>query len=367
MNTKHIKEEHKGRQIISILYPMLSEKMNLARIKFLGLFICALYKVQTVCFEQLANAFESKSQRSSSLRRIQRFMSDYVLDTDLIACLIFKMLPHRPPYRLVMDRTNWKFGKKNINVLTLAIVYQGIAFPILIKMLDKRGNSHTQERISMMKKYEQLFGYQTVDCLLADREFIGEDWINYLNINQLRYYIRVRENFYVDNPRTGKRFKVFWIFNGLKCGESSFLSRIFRVNGQFCYLSASKIKNKSGVAQLQIIMSFNKPELSKKIYKERWQIESTFKALKTSGFNIEDTHLTDLERIEKLFSLVMIAFAWAYVIGVFANENIKPIRILKHGRKSKSFFKYGLQFIVNEILNPVKSMDFNVLKFLSCT
>ncbi|MDR3267771.1 MAG: hypothetical protein LBT83_01720 [Tannerella sp.] len=47
-----------------------------------------------------------------------------------------------------MDRTNRKFGETNINVLTPAITCRGVAFPILIAMLDKRGNSHTQEQIS---------------------------------------------------------------------------------------------------------------------------------------------------------------------------------------------------------------------------
>jgi len=93
--------------------------MNLARIKFFGMFICALCKVQTVCFEKLAASFETDAKSGSSLRRIQRFMADYALDTDWIARFIFKMLPHKPPYRLVMDRTNWKFGQTNINVLTL--------------------------------------------------------------------------------------------------------------------------------------------------------------------------------------------------------------------------------------------------------
>jgi hypothetical protein len=55
--------------------------------------------------------------------------------------MVFKMLPHNPPYRLAMDRTNWKFGETNINVLTLATVYEGVAFPVLITVLDKHGNS----------------------------------------------------------------------------------------------------------------------------------------------------------------------------------------------------------------------------------
>ena len=72
-----------------------------------------------------------------------------------------------------------------------------------------------------------------------------------------------------------------------------------------CYLSGSKIKNKDGKPEFQIIISFCKPTIAWEIYKERWQIET---ALKTSGFNIEDTHLEDIERIEKIFTLVIIAF-----------------------------------------------------------
>jgi len=286
MDTKNlkIKTEYKSSEITSIVTRHFSGRMNLARIKFFGLFLCALCKVQTVSFEKLASAFECDALRESTLRRIQRFMADYVLESDLIARLIFNLLPHQPPYRLAIDRTNWKFGETNINVLTLAIVYQGVAFPILISMLDKGGNSHTNERIQIMNRYIRLFGLQTIDCLLADREFVGEKWVNYLNDNKIRYYIRIRENFYVDDPRTGKRFKVFWIFNDLGCGECRFLHRIYQVNGQLCYLSASKVKNKNGLPELQVIIAFNKPKNAQMIYRDRWQIETTFRFLKSSVF-----------------------------------------------------------------------------------
>ena len=367
MNTDHLKVEYKSTQLISVLIENLTGKMNLARIKFFGLFLCALCKVQSICFEKRATAFETETKSASSLRRIQRFMAEYVLDTDLIARLIFKMLPHQSPYRLAMDRTNWKFGETNINVLTLAIVYQGVAFPILMLMLDKRGNSDTPERIRMMDRYIQLFGRETIDCLLADREFVGEHWIAYLNDQKIRYYIRIRDNFIVHDPRTGKELKAFVMFAGLKCDESRTLYRIRRVNGQLCYLSASKVKGKDGKPELQIIISYNKPEDAQELYKERWQIETAFKGLKSSGFNIEQTHLTDLDRIEKLFTIVMLAFAWAYVVGVFVNDNIKPVRILKHGRRAKSLLKYGLEHIAEILLNPLSQINTDIFKFLSCT
>jgi hypothetical protein len=367
MDTENLKAECKSTQLISILSENLEGKMNLARIKFFGLFICALCKLQTVCFEKLATAFETDARAGSSLRRIQRFMAYYALDTDLIARMIFSLLPHKPPFTLAMDRTNWKFGETNINVLTLAITYQGIAFPLLMLMLDKRGNSDTPERIKIIDRYIKLFGYETIDCLVADREFVGTRWMDYLNRNKIRYYIRIRENFYIENPRNNSKIKASVMFADLKCGECRCLLRIYRVNGQLCYISASKVKDKQGKPELQIIIAFDRPQHAPESYKRRWQIETAFKGLKSSGFNIENTHLTDLDRIEKLFTVVMLAFTWAYVVGAFINDNIKPVRILKNGRRAKSLMKYGLEFINAVLLNPLAVPEVDIFKFLSCT
>jgi hypothetical protein len=363
MNTR---VESKNNILLSTLSQVFGDKMNLARIRFFGLFICALCKVQTVCFEKLAASFDADARVDSSLRRIQRFMSEYLLDTSLIARFVFGLLPHKPPYRLALDRTNWKFGTTNINVLVLAIVYQGVAFPVLFTMMPKFGNSSTNERIELLQRYMDLFGIDSIECLLADREFVGDHWIAYLNFNRIRYHIRIRENFWIIIPRNGHSVKASWIFNHLKINQYEFIHGIVSVNGQLCYLSGSKVKNRQGVPELQIIVSFNKPDEAQTLYKERWQIETAFKALKTSGFNIEDTHLTDIERIKKLFALVLIAFVWVYKAGIFLNALI-PIKIKKHGRRAKSLFKYGLTYIANVLFSNDIDDFIECCKFLSCT
>ena len=273
MNTR---VESKNTILFKTLTQIFGDKMNLARIKFFGLFICALCKVQTVCFEKLATGFDTDVKVDSSLRRIQRFMSEYLLDTGLIARFVFALLPHKPPYRLALDRTNWKFGTTNINVLVLAVVYQGVAFPVLFTMMPKFGNSSTTERIELLQRYIDLFGIDSIDCLLADREFVGNQWLAYLNYKRIRYHIRIRENFWVVIPKNGHRVKASWLFNRIKINQYEFFRGIVYLNGQPCYLSASKVKNRKGVPELQIIVSFNKPDQAQSLYKERWQIESAF-------------------------------------------------------------------------------------------
>ena len=87
--------EPKSSELVPIFHAQTG--WNLARTKFFVLMISALCKVQTVGFEKLASAFDSCADASSSLRRIQRFMTTYLLDADLIAKLIFSLLPYKRP------------------------------------------------------------------------------------------------------------------------------------------------------------------------------------------------------------------------------------------------------------------------------
>ena len=242
----------KSTELTAVLHAQFKGKLNLARVKFISLVVCSLCKVQTVTFDKLANAFNSFAQSGSSLRRIQRFMADYPLDPDQIAELIFSLLPEQKKVKLTIDRTNWKFGRIDINIFMLGVVYQGVAFPLLFTMLKKRGNSNCAERIGLINRFIALFGKDCIDCLVADREFVGEKWIDYLNENGIRYHIRIRNNFKIFIPRKGKEVKASWLFNDLKAGQYKHYTKIVSLKGQLCYLSGCKLKN----GEFLIIISF---------------------------------------------------------------------------------------------------------------
>ncbi|MDR2910010.1 MAG: IS4 family transposase [Bacteroidales bacterium] len=298
---------------------------------------------------------------------MQRFMSSYMSDLDLIARFIMLLLPHTGPYTLTMDRTNWQFGTTDTNDLVLGITYEGVAFPVLFRLLPKCGNSNTAERIEIINRFIKLFGKDSIESLTADREFVGEAWLNYLNSETIPYHIRIRENFGVKDTRTGKLSKAFRMFNHLRLQQSLVLHRIYYLNNQLCYLSAARLKNQDGKPELQIPASCNKPDKSLETYKKRWQTETCFRAMKTSVFNIEDTHLTHLDRIERLFAVMILAFTREYLAGIYKHKMRKPVRMLKHGRKAKSLFKYGVEEIAKTLLNYWNKAKFDIFQFLKCT
>lgn len=360
-------QESKITELSSILEQNFETKINRARLKLISMMVLALCKIKTVNYVSLSNVFDSNANAESSMRRIQRFMADFDLPMKLISSFIFGILPEKKNLVLVLDRTNWKFGSKNINILMLGVCYKNMAIPIMFKMLDKRGNSDTEERKKLINQFICWFGKDCIDCLLADREFIGHHWLDYLNKNKIRYHIRLRNNFKVFCFDRNEEKPVFWLFNNLKPGECRHHSKVVMINGVMCYVSGTKSVGRDGALDYLIIVSFNKPEESLEYYQKRWQVETLFKAFKSSGFNIEDTHVTDQKRLEKLFMIVMIALVWCYKIGDYLHENIRPIKIKKHQRKAFSIFKYGLNYFNNMLNNSLNNLKINVLQFLSCT
>ena len=91
------------------------------------------------------------------------------------------------------------------------------------------------------------------------------------------------------------------------------------------------------------------------------------RAMKSSGFNIENTNLRDIARIARLTAMVCMILVWAYLVGEHKDMNVKTIRILKHGKRAKSLIKYGMEEIANVLLRPLYKPKFDIFKFLSCT
>lgn len=315
---------------------------NKARLTCLIRILTALFTVRTVNFTEIACAFGGNAKQSSRYRRIQRFFCDFEMDYQQIARFIYKLFSFdRGKWYLTMDRTNWQWGQKNINVLMLAIVYKGIAIPISWKMLDKKGNSNTEERIELIRKFIGYFGKACIAGLLADREFIGKKWFAWLIKEEIPFYIRIKNNAITTNSR-GLEVDVDGLFYDLKVGQQRVLAGKRRLWGHDVYLTGT-LRTPSG--ELLIVSTNSLPERAIQNYAKRWEIETLFGCLKGRGFNFEDTHVTEPERIKKLTALLAIAFCWAHKTGEWLHKEVEPIKIKTHGRPAKSLFRYGLDFI----------------------
>jgi hypothetical protein len=97
-------------------------------------------------------------------------------------------------WHLCLDRTNWKVGQRHVNFLVLAIATRRHRIPLMWSVLGRAGNSDTTQRIALMARYLSVFEVSTIKFLLADREFIGTQWLDYLHKNNIPFVIRIKAN-----------------------------------------------------------------------------------------------------------------------------------------------------------------------------
>jgi Transposase DDE domain len=334
-----------------------------ARIAFLALFLVALLRVKTVSFSHLAQGFMGKAQTQSSEKRLQRFFRDFELDYEEIAKLVAGMMDIPQPWVLSIDRTNWQFGDTVFNILMLGVVHEGIAFPLVWTMLPKKGNSNYKERIQLLERFREIFPDVQVGCLTGDREFIGNKWFDYLlNQTWTPFRLRIKHNCWLFDGSNS--WKASIVFAHLQIGEQQVLKRRRRIGAHWVYVSGLRLEDN----ELLILITNCQPRSAISDYAKRWGIETLFGCLKTRGFCLEATHLKEPERLSRMLALLTIALCWAFKTGEWLAEQ-KPIKIKNHGRKAKSIFRLGLDYLSRIFLNlnyfETKSLE--AIHFLSST
>jgi len=66
--------------------------------------------------------------------------------------MIVQTLNLARPKRLAPDRTNWRLGGREINLLMPAIVTRRCRVPLMWLQLDRSGGSDTAQRIALMQR-----------------------------------------------------------------------------------------------------------------------------------------------------------------------------------------------------------------------
>ncbi len=93
-----------------------SLKWNKSHLKCFSLIMLAIILKQTCNLSSASKALPIKCLPQSFYRRMQRFFAGQYFDYRQISQLIFNMFSF-DKVQLTLDRTNWKWGKRDINIL----------------------------------------------------------------------------------------------------------------------------------------------------------------------------------------------------------------------------------------------------------
>lgn len=216
-------------------------------------------------------------------------------------------------------------------------------------MKDKKsGNSDYKDRIDLVNRYIATFGLETIECILGDREFIGKNWLEYLDQQHIPYVLRMKEKgqYIAKRKRGGKMVKATSLFKHLPAGESTYVGKrkIGKIDPYLSHITALKTTTN----QMVVLLHSAKIEQPCQLYRKRWEIELLFKVMKTSGFDLEATHISEANRLETLLAIVGISCCFAYRIGIYCIRE-KPPKLKKHGYKPFNTVRCGLDLLLDMI------------------
>lgn len=224
--------------------------------------------------------------------------------------------------------------------------------------MDLEGNSTTGERIAILKRVLERFGVNKIEAFTADREFVGKEWFGFLVDQKIPFIIRVKGCFKAQGLQEEGEARIDTLCKGL--GRKKILNRPMTLWGIPLYVS---IEKKKGAKEPMIVVSNSVFQNAIVLYRKRWEIETMFGCLKTRGFRMEDTHVVDPDKIERLIFVLAIAFCWAYRVGDIKAKEV-PTPIKTHGRRAKSLFRRGLDQIRQAIFRNILPEEFR--KLLTC-
>lgn len=314
------------------------------RQEFTAKIVGGMIKQRSVQYSEIAQGIESTTKVESIERRIEDFFCKVELDYEALMVLLVCFIPGNfKKWTLSIDRTEWDFGRLQINILCVIVQIGRMGVPLYFEMLDnKSGNSNWEQRIDLLKKIVRKIGTDKLKSIVMDREFIGHRWLSWLKHRQIDFCVRVPKShkLLLQNQRECKaeeltqKHKICRLKKVLVDGVvvNAWVERLEK--GDFLYL----------------IGTFSAAQLPR-VYRRRWSIEVFFQALKKRGFDLESSCIRSLKRMRKLFALVCLAYslcwasAWTYrrEHGAFKTKN--------HGYPQYSDFRFGL----NQVRNYLKT------------
>jgi hypothetical protein len=313
--------------------------LNKARRNFLAHFVVALLRVKTVNLSEVASAFAGRALPESSYKRIQRFLRSFELPYAAVALALLRQAGVEAPFVLTLDRTEWQLGSVWLNIMVVGVAYKGVALPVLWRVLEKKGCASTEEKLEVVSRFVRLFGARSIEFLAADREFADRGLFRYLRSQGIDFRIRVKRNAMVANGR-GEVVQAWRLFRSQRTGVGVPLPGLRKCWGMELHLTGLRLASGDYV----IVAAPRVASGALSDYGRRWEIETLFGCLKSRGFRLEETHVTDPERLEKLIALLALTFCWAVVVGDWLAAH-KPLRVKKHGRRWKSLFRHGLDYL----------------------
>lgn len=318
---------------------------RITRLRTMALLLVGLRAGQGIHLSKIVRTWPGMAGKEPSLvNRLRRFLSNPQVEVrrwyePLAQELVGRFAGQR--IRLIIDCSKVGF---NYRMLTISIAYKKRALPLVWSVhRGRKGHVGYKQQLALLEYVSQLLPETSTVWLLGDAGFESVHLLSWLTAHEWHFVLR----------HPGKN-QVRWAGQEwIKLGD------IPMAEGQTRYIGWVYLTAKHDAGPFWLIIHWAKAEDEPwfliadcpgkrkliTLYGVRMWTEEMYGDMKGHGFDLQETHLDDADRIARLVLAVCLTFVWFLTLGSWVVKRGLRHFVDRKSRRDKSYFRIGWDWL----------------------
>jgi hypothetical protein len=317
--------------------------------------ICGLVGAQHAHLPTIADHAPSNGARQESLiKRFRRFLQHNAHTLEgwflPVAQQLLTTLSAQP-IQLVMDGS--LVGRGCI-ALMLSVVYYGRALPLCwVVLRGEKGHFPESLHQDLLAQVQAIMPQGASVSFVGDGEFDGTRLQADLRRSSWQYVCRTASSILLS--ACGVQFHIGEL--GPARGELLALTPAWMTAQQYGPISILAIWEEQYKEPIYLVTNMTDLDAAMQLYKKRPHIETFFSDLKSRGFHIHKSHLSDPTRLSRLLIACCLAYVWIVYLGVCALHQDWMKQLHRQDRCDLSLFRLGLRLLARCLKDHIPIPD----------
>lgn len=320
--------------------------------KLVGM-LCGAIRTSKSHLHSLGSGLPQNIDSESRVKSVKRWLASRYTDYEVsflpcIEPLIANFISQNKEMTFAIDGSE---AGQGCTALMISLTIGNRAFPIcwLVKKC-KKGHLPAKMHLEVFTILNKLLnGYENV-VVLGDGEFDNREVITACADWNWHFVFRTAKNtkiFDGEEEYTVKKLEPW--------GNERFMTahNVSYTKARYGPVNATVWKERKWENPIYLLSNFELSYTTALYYKKRWSIETLFGDIKSRGFNIHKSKLTDPQRVAKL--LIVICLAYILVFRLGQEEQNSPLisKVTRKDRNDLSLFSIGKKLIEYCILRSI--------------
>ena len=286
----------------------------------------------------------------SQVKTLDRFLSDSTVDIKKyfhpFVLAMHTSLGYEVAY-IILDCT--KAGPK-CRTLVAGLVYHQTVLPLVWKTYKgSKGHLKGEKQKELLQELAPCFANHHHVVVLGDAEFSNEPVISWLLVKEWDFVFRFQSRYLVQTESGGQWFTMKEVYTkaalergGIEQWEDATYTATHELTGLTLTVQWAEGEDEP----ICLVSTLSIAEAPHLVYEMRYWIETLFGNQKSRGFQLARTHLTNPDKIDRLF--LALAIATCMVLGLATHVVIigETHSIDRSDRRDLSLFQLGYRYFL---------------------